>query len=88
MTRSANRTAARLAKSAGIAALLAVGMPAGLANAHVERIPICLYFTNDWNTIEGRCAGYTPARNVFRWQDIPHEHYTPPSREPVLPDGY
>ena len=87
MTRSSNRAAAGLARSAGVAALLAVGLPAGFANAHVERYPICRYYTNTGH-FEAQCTPRTHPSTILRWVDIPHQHYTPPTYEPRLPDGY
>ena len=89
MTRSSSRAAAGLARSAGVAALLAVGLPAGVANAHVDRYPICNYFYAATKALQLPCPpNYHPVKFV-RWEYIQHEHYTPPApEEPRLPDGY
>ena len=86
MTRSSNCAVAGLAKSVGVAALLAVGMPAGGAMAHVDREPICEFFTAT-GSIKARCRSYHRS-SIVGWVDIPHQHYTPPTYEPRLPDGY
>ena len=87
MTRSSNRAAAGLARSAGAAAILAIGLPAVGAMAHVERYPICRYYTNT-GYFEAECTPRTHPSVIRRWVDIPHQHYTPPTYEPRLPDGY
>ena len=87
MIRSPNRAVAGLARSAGAAALLAAGLLAGVANAHVERYPICRYYTNTGH-FEAQCTPRTHPSTILRWVDIPHQHYTPPTYEPRLPDGY
>ena len=89
MIERASRFVARLASSAGLAALVAAGLLAGGAKAHVDRTPICNYFYAATKALQLPCPpNYHPARFV-RWEYIQHEHYTRPApEEPRLPDGY